>query len=330
MYDEFERALTGKTPRRGPSSLGWVAIGVGLVLVAGVVGVGYGVTRVTHRVRQMARELTVTSAASTAGMISHLRHSTSVVALDPREGLSFLDGLRSGDPAQALVQKVVGRQLDLSADARELQDQTRGAGDDEHSSTTIHSGDGDVSIHLSKGKNGGSLLLDSKDGHVRFDLVKSAGGGTLTIDSDDGHASFDFIRGDDGGRLVIRGDDDATVELSVGSNSRGAPDWVPIPDAMPGDARPVFSLTTPDATLGAVAWKDDANPAERVATYRMTLEKAGYEVRVETSRSGPDGEEASLWARRDRDGRTVFVLARRLDGWTHEVLGYGEGDAAGR
>ncbi|MCG6986831.1 MAG: DUF4097 domain-containing protein [Gemmatimonadetes bacterium] len=325
MYDEFERALTGKTPRKGPSSLGWAAIGLGLVLIAGVVGVGYGVHQVTKRVKHVARELNSTSVAATARVVSHLERSTSVVALDPRDGLSFLRGLAPGDPAQALVSQVVGGQLDLPQGLGAPQEGAR----EDVGSTTIHSDDGDVSIHLSRGKNGGSLVIDSKDGHVRFDLTKSSNGGTLTIDSDDGHARFDLIKGDDGGRLVIHSDD-GTVELAVGAHSRSAPAWVPRPSAMPAETRPVFSLTAPDATLGAVTWEDDASPGEWVAAYRTTLEKAGYEVQVEHGRSGPDGDEASLWARRDRDRRTVFVLARRLDGRTHEVLGYGRGDDAGR
>jgi hypothetical protein len=328
MYDEFERALTGKTPRKGPSSLGWVAIGLGLVLVAGVVGVGYGVTQVTRRVKHVARELNGTSIAATSRVVSHLERSTSVVSLDPRDGLSFLRGLAPGDPAQALVQNVVGGRLDLPGGPQALQDRVSG---DAVGSSTIHSDDGDVSIRLNRGKNGGSLVIDSKDGHVRFDLTKSSNGGTLTIDSNDGHARFDLIKGDDGGRLVIHSDD-GTVELAVGAQSQSVPGWVPRPSAMPSETRPVFSLTTPDKTLGAVTWEDDASPGERVAAYRTTLEKAGYEVQVENSRTGPEGDEASLWARRDRDQRTVFVLARRLDGRTHEVLGYGEGegDAAGR
>jgi nucleotide-binding universal stress UspA family protein len=326
MYDEFERALTGKTPRKGPTSFGWALIGLGLVLVAGVVGVGYGVHQVTKRVKHVAREMNGASVVATARVVSHLERSTSVVALDPEDGLSFLRSLGSGDPAQALVQKVVGGQLDLPESVQGPQDGARGG---DVSSTTIHSDDGDVSFHLTRGKNGGSLVIDSKDGHVRFDLTKSPNGGTLTIDSDDGHARFDLIKGDDGGRLVIHSDD-GTVELSVGAQSRSAPGWVPRPSAMPSETRPVFSLTTPEKTLGAVTWEDDASPGEWVAGYRTTLEKAGYEVQVEHSRSGPDGEEASLWARRDRDARTVFVLARRLDGRTHEVLGYGEGNVPGR
>lgn len=329
-YDEFERALTGKTPRRGPSFLGWVAIALGLVVVAGSAAVGYGVVRATARVKHMARELHASAPVAAAQMVSHLEKSTSVVALDPGHGLSFLQDLQSGDPAQALVQKVVGKSLDLPQDGRSLQEWTRDGS--RTRSTTVHSDDGDVSIHLSRGAHGGSLVLDSKDGRVTFNLTRSNDGGSLTIDSDDGHVSFNLIRDGDGGKLLVHSDDgtDATVELSVGSNSRSAPSWVPRPDGMPGDARPVFSLTTPDASLGAVTWKDDAAPGAWISAYRTTLEDAGYEVEVEHSRSGPDGEEASLWARRDKDGHTVFVLARRVDGRTHQVLGYGEGDASSR
>jgi hypothetical protein len=326
MYDEYERALTGKTGPRGLSPLGWLGVSVGMLMLVGAVGVGYGMIRVASRVRHVAHELRASSGADIARMVSRLDRSARLVALDPDAGLAFLQGLAPGDPSQALVQNVVGRQLDLP-DA--IQAVSGAAHHDEASSTTIHSGDGDVRVDLTRGKNGGSLVVNSKDGHVRFDLVKSSTGGTLTIDSDDGRTRIDLIRGAGGGQLVIHGDD-GTVELGVGSSSRGAPGWVLRPEGMPDSGRPLFSVTTPDAALGAVAWEDDATPGERVASFRKALEDAGYEVEAEHSRSGPDGEEASLWARRDKDGRTVFLLSRRLDGQTHEVLGYGKGDATGR
>jgi hypothetical protein len=330
MYDEFERALTGRSPRRGPTPLGWLAIGAGVFLVVGMVGVGYGITRAARGVRHAARHLAEASPAAVARAAARLEKSTSVVALDPSDGLRFLQGLDAGDPARALMERVVGPRLDLP----DLPDQgataTSERGQDEVRSTTFHSDDGDVRIDVKRRRNGGSLVLDSKDGHVRFNLVKSHdGGGSLTIDSDDGHARIDLVRSDDGGRLVIHGDDES-VELAVGSSGRSAPSWVPRPDGMPANPRPVFSLSTRGNLLGAVTWDSDASPGDLVASYRGSLEKAGYDVDVEHSESGPDGEQASLWARRDRDGRTVFVLARRRDGRTHEVLGYGEDDAGDR
>ena len=326
MYDEYERALTGKSPR-GLSPFGWIVVGAGVVLLVGGVGAGYGLMRVTHRVRQMAREVSASTAVATARAISHLKNeSTSLVAMDPDDGLSFLQELNSGDPSQALVQKVVGRSLDLPEQIRETSRPSQGAST---GSATIHSGDGDVHIDLTRGKNGGSLVLDSKDGHVRFDLVKNQNGGTLTIHSHDGDARIDLVRGDDGVRLSVHSDD-GDVDLSVGSSSRIAPSWVPRPDGMPETSQPVFSLTTPDAALGAVAWKDDASPGDIVAAYRETMETQGYEVQAEHSRSGSDGNDASLWARRDEDGRMVFLLARHLEGRTRVVLGYGEGDTVDR
>ncbi len=223
---------------------------------------------------------------------------------------------------------LVGKQLDAPQDIQALADRS---GDAERHSATVRTDDEDVSIQLSRSEHGGSLVLDSRDGRVRFNLEKNSQGGSLSIDSDDGHARFDLIRGDDGARLVIHGDDNATVELAVGAQSRSTPGWVPRPHAMPDDTRPVFSLTTADAKLGAVTWEDDASTGAWISMYRSTLEDAGYEVQVEQSRSGPRHDEASLWARRERDGRTVFALARQQeDGRTHEVLGYGEGDATDR
>jgi len=326
MYDEFERAFTGKRPRRGLSPFGWIVVGVGVVLLVGAVGVGVGLMRVTHRVRHMAQELGSSTAVATARAISHLKGSTSLVAMDPDAGLSFLRGLDSGDPSQALMQKVVGSSLDLPDATRT---RSRSGQDADVGSATVHSDDGDVHIGLTRGENGGSLILDSKDGHVRFDLVKNSNGGTLTIHSADGDARIDLVKGDGGAQLTVHSDD-GTIDLSVGSSSRSAPGWVPRLDGMPEATQPVFSLATPDAVLGAVAWEDDTPPGDMVAAYRGVMEKAGYAVQAEHSRSGPNGDEASLWARRDEDGRTVFVLARHLHGSTHAVLGYGEGDATGR
>jgi hypothetical protein len=322
MYDEYERALTGKS-RQGLSPFGWIVVGAGVVVLVGAVGAGFGLMRVTHRVRQMAREVSSSTAVATARAISHLKdESTSLVSMDPDAGLSFLRGLDSGDPSEALVQQVVGNNLDLPGQVRSA---SRAGRDASTGSATIHSGDGDVHIDLTRGENGGSLILDSKDGHVRFDLVKNPDGGTLTIHSDDGDARIDLVRGDDGIRLSVHSAD-GDVDLSVGSKSRRAPGWVPRPDGMPDAAQPVFSLTTPDAILGAIAWKDDVSPGDIAAAYREALETQGYEVQAEHSRSDSDGADASLWARREGDGRTVFLLARRLDGRTRLVLGYGQDD----
>lgn len=322
MYDEFERALTGKAPRKGLSPLGWIGVGVGMVMLVGAVGVGYGATHVAHRVRHVAHELAAPAGRDIDRMVSRLDRSSSVVVLDPDAGLSFLRSLDSGDPSQALVSRLVGSRLDLSGGLHAIPDLP---GVSDIVTTTIRSGRPDVRVDVNRGNGGGSVELSSKDGHVRFDLVKRSGGGTLTIDSDNGHARIDFARSHDGGKLLIQSDE-GTVELGVGSSSRSTPDWVPVPRDMPDGSRPVFSLTTPDALLGAVAWKDDIAPGERVASFRKSLEDDGYQVEAEHSRSGPDGAEASLWARREQDGRTVFLLARRLDGRTHEVLGYGHGN----
>lgn len=326
MYDEYERALTGKTSRKGLSPFGWMLAAAGVFLLVAAAGVGYGMVRVTHRVRHMAQELSTSTAVATARAISHLRGSTSLVAMDPDAGLSFLQSLDSGDPSQALMQKVVGGSLDLSDVGRAVPGPRQGADD---GSAAVHSDDGDVHISLHRGDNGGSLVLDSKDGHVRFDLVKNANGGSLTIHSDDGDARIDLVKEDGGTHLTVHSDD-GTVDLSVGASSRRVPAWVPHPNGMAETSNPVFSLSTPDAVLGAAAWEDDASPADIVTAYRDVLEKSGYEVQAEHSRSGPNGDDASLWARRDADGRTVFVLARHLEGDTHAVLGYGEGGADGR
>jgi hypothetical protein len=228
--------------------------------------------------------------------------------MEPREGLRFLRSLDSGDPSRALVGRLVGSDLNVAADAAGRRTQaSSGVTGNDVSTLTLHSDDGDVQLNLVRGNGGGSLTIDSDDGHVRFDLVRDA----------------------DGGHLVIQSDEDQ-VELVVGAGSREAPGWVPRPGDTPGTERPVFSLTTDEALLGAVTWEDDASPAQILGSFRDRLEGEGYEVEAEHRRTGPDADEGSLWARRDADGRMVFLIVRREDGRTREVLGYGKGDAAGR
>jgi hypothetical protein len=324
MYDEFERALTGRSARRGLSPLGWIGVSLAAVLLLGVVGVGYAVTRVASRARHVVENLGDAQDVAVARVRSRLEESASLVRMEPDAGLAFLRDLGSGDPSQAILRKVMGGGLDLSDVAAAPSSRQR---DGDANSMTIHSDDGDVRIGFSRGRDGGSLTVDSKDGHVRFNLARSATGGSLTIDSDDGHARIDLIRDDDGGRLVVRSDD-GSVELAVGSNSGDAPRWVPRPEGMPDAPRPVFSVRGDESLLGAVTWEDDAAPDELLGTYRDTLERQGYQVQAEHRRRGGGQDEASLWARDDADGRTVFLLVRRTDGRTRTVLGYGEGDAA--
>jgi len=322
MYDEYERALTGKTGRKGLSPFGWIAAAAGVVVLVGAVGVGYAVTRAAAHARHVVHELAATPGIAAARLATRLEGSASLVTLDPNAGLSFLRGLEPGDPSQAFIQKVVGGDLEPMSVSRQIGDRARRGKD--VSDLTIHSDDGDVHIGLSRSEDGGSLVVDSKDGHVRLNLLKSEQGGTLTIDSDDGHARIDLVRGDDGGQILIRSDQ-GEVALGIGSSSHEAPGWVPRPEGMPGSAHPVLSLSSDESILGAVAWNDDASPGDLLHSFRADLEREGYEVQAEHRRTGPDGDEASLWARHDASGRTVFLVSRRVDGRTHELLGYGQG-----
>ena len=47
MYDEFERAVTGKSGEK-LSFFGWLSIAVGTLFVLGIVGVGLAAVRVKH------------------------------------------------------------------------------------------------------------------------------------------------------------------------------------------------------------------------------------------------------------------------------------------
>ena len=53
MYDEFERAVTGKSGAR-LSFWGWLSIGLGTLFVLGIVAAGITAVHVKHRVAEIA------------------------------------------------------------------------------------------------------------------------------------------------------------------------------------------------------------------------------------------------------------------------------------
>jgi len=348
MYDEFERAATG---RSGPriSFLGVVAIAFGIVLVLGAIGVGYAVKRTVHRVQDLAHEvvqrLDVQPALVAAEMADRLRSHARLAAADPVEGVAYLERLDPGDPAEALLRNMaegIFSAPDEAANARPASQAEGGEGaslvidaDEEQvrfdlqrsrdgGSLVIESGEGQVRMDLTRTEDGGYLTIDSNDGQVRFDLIRTDDGGYLTIDSDDGQIRFDLIRGEGGGELRVTTDDGA-MRFALGAEADEMPRWVPRVDGMPSSPERVYSLTSEEGFLGAVAWASDRSPEAVMDFYRDTLEDQGYDVRASHRLRGEHVSQHSLWARNEESGRTVFVVAHQDGGDTRVLLGYGEG-----
>ncbi|MDH5588903.1 MAG: hypothetical protein OEZ65_07755 [Gemmatimonadota bacterium] len=346
MYDEFERAFTGQ-PEKKLSPLGWFLVVAGLVTCVGVVGVGFAVHRVyvsaADRVEEFARRLDGVPSVAATRVRSSLASHASLISADPGAGLVFLEDLDTGDPSGALMEKLLGGAFDFAGeDLSQIVEQPRDRpsradgsdgdqlrfeadADEDGGFLIIGSAEDQVRIDLRRTDDGGFLTIDSEDGQVRVDLVKTDDGGHLTIDSDDGDVRFDLTRGEAGGRLLVRSDE-GEVRLAVGDDAEGIRRWVPRFDGMPDAPRGVYSLSTEDGFMGAVAWEGDDSPEEVLAFYQAALEDRGYELRAAHRLRDRGSDSASLWARHERDDRVVFVVATRDGDGTTVLLGYGEGE----
>lgn len=341
MYDEFERAMTGRTPKRGMGLLGWTLATVGLLFMVGMVGVAFAVNRATHAVGEFARDFDVSGGLAGLAALADVEAQTRLLSMDPEEGLDFLDRLAAGDPADAFTEEMVQGTFDLAQVERRVRRdvRVRKGGDarsdvgneevqvdlDRHDgggSLVINAGGEELRFDLVRTGSGGFLTVGSKDGQTRIDLHGTGEGGYLSIDSEDGNVRFDLNKQGDGGQLVIRTDDE-TVRLGVGDGAEGMPGWVPA-FGMPERPRPVYSLDASEGLLGAATWNAEAAPSEILAYYKQELEAQGYEIRDRYRRTAGDEDEGSFWARNDADGRMVFVVAHQEGAETRLLVGYGE------
>jgi hypothetical protein len=345
MYDEFERAVTGRSKPR-LSFLGAMAILAGLVLVLGAVGLGFAVKRTVDRVQDYARDfaedLDVQPALVAAEMADRLRSHARLASADPEEGLAFLEELGLGDPAEAVLRNMAeglstapgsvqdeqtlprnegdGASLVIDADGEEVRFDLQRSPDG--GSLVIASDQGQVRMDLARTEDGGSLTIDSDDGQVRFDLIRTDEGGYLTIDSDDGQVRFDLVRGEGGGELRIQTDGEA-FRLGLGTEADETPGWVPRPEGAPRSPERIYSLGSDQEFLGAVAWESDQSPEAILDFYRDTLERLGYDFRASHRLDGEHVSQQSLWAKNQDSGRVVFVVTHQDGGQTKVLLGYG-------
>lgn len=348
MYDEFERAVTGKGGER-LSFFAWLSIALGTLFILGIVAAGLMAVRVRDQVGEIAHviqhELEAHPTLAAEAMVERMESHASLLSVSPEEGVTLLQDLGSGSPEEAFMSEFFGGTLELFPEGREfvegLKEQAREGlmeiksdkgkismdlirGED-GGSLVIDSEDGQVRFDLRKTEDGGFLAIDSDEGQVRFDLIKRDGGGSLVINSDDGQVSFDVMGGDNGGSMVIR-TDDATLRFGAGDEAEAMPEWVLRMDGMPADPQRVYSLTSDEGFMGAVAWEGDGSPAEVLSFYREWLEGAGYELKAEHRLKEEGSDQSSLWARNESDGRVVFLVAGLDEGMTKILLGYGEAE----
>lgn len=343
MYDEFERAMTGRTPRKGLSVLGWLAAGFAFLVVLGVVGVGFAMNQAVHRFEDFARDFDVGRELSRLSQLADLEPQTRLIAMDPDAGLDFLETLDAGDPADAFVREMVKGNLDLvdgepfrrigrvAEDVKEKATVRADGGDvqirlDRHEgggSLVIASGGEETRFDLVKGDKGGFLTIDGPDGRTRINLVGQGEGGYLSVESEDGNVRFDLQKRGDGAELLISGDD-GTARLGVGDGADDTPGWVAGMSVFPETPRPVYSLDSADGALGAVTWSAAESPAETLGRYREALESRGYELKDRYRSTAEGADEGAFWARNEREGRMVFVVAHQEHGRTQVLLGYGE------
>ena len=349
MYDEFERAGTGRSTSGGMSVLGWVAAGFGFFFLVGLVGIGFAIHRAVSDVGDMAREFEVGTRLADHALLADLEAQRELVSMDPDRGLDFLRGLESGDPAEAFLGQVVrgtfapghfGRHAPHAPQAPEppappdvpgvpnvadVADVADVPDVPAPPDAPFIVGSSDRPVRVAVERSGGhrSLVINADGEQVRFDLVRTGDGGFLTIDSDDGSVRFDLVKGDEGAQLVIRADDE-TVRLGVGDEAQVMPAWVPRFEGMPEQPRPIYSFEGPEGTLGAVSWSGSAGPEDILAYYRSELEAQGYDIRAEARATDEGAEQGAFWGRSETDGRVVFVVAHAEDGGTKVLLGYGE------
>lgn len=278
MYDEYERAMTGRS-RSGMGLMGW--IGVGLATSALVmVGVGVaGAIFVKHRMADFQEAWNASPAVTVADMLARL--DPALESLDPAgaNDVATLRDARSGETASF-----------------DFQDLVRG-------DLRIQDRDGrDVSVRLRGDENGGSLVVNADGERVSFDLVRQG----------------------DGAHLVIRSSDGDVVRLGAGDGAEtvDVPAWLPRTGSMPSAPRPVFSARSGDGAAGAVTWKTSDDPRTIVASWSRELRDRGFEVvRQSASRNGR-GDQASVWASDEDQGRSAFLVAAREDGETNVVAGF--------
>jgi hypothetical protein len=176
MYDEFERAVTGKRGER-LSFLGWMSIAIGTLFVLGIIGVGLAAVHVKHQVEDIAyvikNELEANPTLAAEAMLERMESHATLLSVPPEEGVTLLQDLDlgSGEPGEAFMKEFFGETMGLFPEGREfvegLKEQAR------EGLMEVKSSEGRVRMDLIREEDGGALVIDTEDGQVRFDLRKT-------------------------------------------------------------------------------------------------------------------------------------------------------------
>jgi len=322
MYDEFERAVTGK-PKQGIPVFGWVLIVLALLFMFGVVGAGLAAYHFARNVQrefsgefsaELAKELRgmdAEIAAELEGLGPEIRAEVAAALAEVEAALGGDLGPESRVMAADFLSRLRPRFERLmgspAAGMTLLQDLSSSDPPDQalrdvlEGTLSVRTDDGELTAKLWSGEDGGSLTIDSPDGEVRIDLVKEEGGGELVIRTEE-----------------------KVVRFGAGTGAAGLPAWVPRVRGMPDDPKHLFSAVSDLGDLGAVSWETERSPQAVLDFYRRELEDSGYEIREEHSAWHRGEVEGGFWAENEGDGRVVFIAVSEEDGGTRVVLGYGE------
>ncbi len=333
MYDEFERAVTGKR-RQGLPAFGWVLIVLAVLFMFGIVGAGVAAFRVVRSVqKEVRRDIGAEVARELEGIDAELAAELRGLDKEIRAELKGLDAEIAREVARALaeVETELNRELEPESRALALGFLSRLGtrlehltGDPDAGMALLRDlGSSDHSEEALRQVLEGSLRIRTEDGEVTADLWGGEDGGSLVIDGPDGQVRIDLAKEEGGGELVIRTEENV-LRLGAGTASAGPPSWVPKVRGMPEDPRPLFSASSDEGSLGAVSWETDRGPQAILDFYRRELEEAGYEIREEHSAWRHGEVEGGFWAEQEQSRRAVFIGVSEEDEVTKVVLGYGE------
>lgn len=213
MYDdELERAA-GVRPRGGMSALGWIGVGLAVVMLVGATGTWFAYRFVRAQVQEVVDRFDGAERGDVAPLVARTVARTL--------GEMGAAGSMDADELTAAVARTLGAP------------RTRGPASDEgvDGFLRIRTGEGEFTADLQADDQGGSLVVRRPDGEVILDLSADADGGELVIRADGEQARFGAGRSADGPPSWLPAVDDRAADLQrvvsgrAGSSSFGALTW---------------------------------------------------------------------------------------------------------
>ena len=116
MYDEFERAVTGKGGEK-LSFLAWMSIAMGTIFVLFLIGAALAAVKVKDTVVEtievIEQELEARPTVAAEAMLARLESHADLLNIPPEEGASLLQDLGDGAPSEAFMEDFFGGSLGL-------------------------------------------------------------------------------------------------------------------------------------------------------------------------------------------------------------------------